>query len=117
MSTKGIVKLLTFKILFKSLKPNFFCFASLKQQPGEAKMIKRMFLYLVLLYVLVQITPIICYASINPILDGVRGTPIMYKGEKAPQFNSTIWCLTTMKLSRNRVQAKNFSKNKNLVTS
>ena len=44
--------------------------------------------------------------NVNPILGGVRDTPIMDgEGAKRPpsQFNSAIWCLTTMKLGRNRV--------------
>ena len=41
----------------------------------------------------------------NPILVGVRDTPILDGGggKKSSQFNSAIWCLTTMKLVRNRV--------------
>ena len=42
---------------------------------------------------------------LNPILDGVRDTPIMDGGggAKAPRFNSATWGLTTMKLGRNVV--------------
>ena len=43
---------------------------------------------------------------INPILDRIRDTPLMDRGggQKSPHplFNSTIWCLTTMKLGRKR---------------
>ena len=39
-------------------------------------------------------------------------------GGGSPQLNSAIWCLTTMKLGSNRLQAKNFSKQqKKIVTS
>ena len=42
--------------------------------------------------------------TLSPILDRVRDTPIMDKGgKKAPQFNSTIWRLTTTKLGRKRI--------------
>ena len=37
------------------------------------------------------------------ILDGVQDTPIMKGGKKPPKFKSAIWCLTTIKLGRNRV--------------
>ena len=41
---------------------------------------------------------------VNPILDGVRDTPIMDgEGQKVPQFNSAIWCLIAIKLGRSRV--------------
>ena len=53
----------------------------------------------------------------NPILDGVRDTPILDGGKKAPKFNSAIWRLTTIKLGGNRVEAKNFSTQQKLVTS
>ena len=53
----------------------------------------------------VIITEHVCDDAINPMLDGVRDTPIMDRGAKSPppQFNSAIWGLTTMKLGRNRV--------------
>ena len=39
---------------------------------------------------------------VNPILDGVRTTPILDGGgKKPPQVNSAIWCLTTMKRGTN----------------
>ena len=41
-------------------------------------------------------------STFNPILDGVRDTPII-DGGQILQFNSAIWGLTTMKLGRNRV--------------
>ena len=52
-------------------------------------------------------------AYFNPILDGVRAHPILDGGggQKAPQVNSAIWSLRTMKLGRNTVQAKNFQNN------
>ena len=62
---------------------------------------------------------IICVTFINPILDGVRDTPIMDGGcKKGPKVNSTIWGLTTMKIGGNRVWTKNFPKQpKEIVTS
>ena len=52
-------------------------------------------------------------SDINPILDGVQAHPILDEGggaKKPPQVNSAIWCLKTMKLGRNTVYIKNFSK-------
>ena len=49
-------------------------------------------------------------------MDGVRGYPYNGPGGgKNPRFNSAIWCLTIMKPGKNRVLAKNFPKQQEMV--
>ena len=43
-------------------------------------------------------------------LDGARTHPILVGGAKKPLRLTAIWCLTTMKLGKNTVLVKNFSK-------